>query len=774
MSTGLTGSASSAAPAAGFPDVNAETFPAETVQLALDRVALFHFYAAPAPGSHRGHVLQASGGTELELHLDLHPFTSNVDVTAGLSSTAVASPPAGSYSSSWRFAAVGVPWSPGADPPPMAFDPQMAQGFVLSGDLVRFGERKRRGFSGYALGRTFPGVHRDAGLVALAAVGNLVQGFGKFRGLNATYVLNGVLSRSEGFRGDLTVRVPDPEGLFSTSEDLPEPESTDLPVDATYIAMLGRKASPRDRSGIGPSSGGGPSLAQLTTSAEMNSAHFRFSDGAGGLFVAAEAGPAIAALDATVTLDIKAPPGTADHPNPFTTRNVYQFRDAGGREVGTVEAELGFGLSFDLPFPDLPGQQGLRFGGAGEVVRTSGIFDGLRGVASVNSAIGIAPHVLSISHVLRLSGSDSAGGASSGAAPASPGRASHATAVPNNPVRTEKTMTSRVVERDLMLPIGARMHYRESGSPQGPPILMLHGNPGNSGAWGHVMDSLADVGRCIAPDLMGFGGSDKPRQPPSFYNQAEYLDQFVETLGLLDLTLFIQDWGGALGFDHAVRHRDNIRGIAFFESILKPYESWDTFPQQVDPSKVAKGDPQQSKSALARQKFQDFRQDETLGGSGWKQVTVDNVFLKVFMGPLLGHPFDPREIPEPENHPVLGPILAPYLAPFPTIWSRNPIWRLSREIPIAGSPADTVASIGHYSRVLADWGVPKLLIYSDKGPTLKEEHARWVRDNWGENLTVHNLDTLPGVEVVEGTHFLQQTHPDIIASLFRDWYLALG
>ena len=761
-----------ATPTGGLPDVNAETFPAETVQLALDQIAQFRFYASPATGSARSHSISLDGARGFELRLALHSVSTQPNLsTEPLEATAITDP-AASYESRWLFAEKEVPWQPGIQPSATAFDPAVSQGIVLSGDLLRFGHKKRHGFSGYGLGRTFPGVHRSDDLVAVAAVGNITQGFGKFRSLEGTYVINGSLSRHEGFRGDVTLRVLDPEGLFRTSEDLPDSATVNRPVDAVYVALVGRKASPKDRSEIQPAPDGRGDLVQLTTAAEMRTGHFRFSDGADGLFVEVEEGPVVGILDATVNLDIHAPPGTADAPNPFSTRNVYRIRDVHEVDVGTLEADLRFGWSFDLPLPDLPEQLGLRFGGAGEIVGGTGIFAGARGMVSVNSAIGIAPHVLSVTQVLRLT-TPIRKVSAVGAGDAVPAASPIPTTSRETSTTTEKKMTGQVVERDLTLSVGARMHYRESGSARNTTILMLHGNPGNSGAWAHVMELLADIGHCIAPDLMGFGGSDKPQVPPSFYNQAEYLDLFVETLGLQDIVLFIQDWGGALGFDHAVRHRANIRGIAFFESILKPYESWDTFPQQIDPAKLAQGDPQHSKSALARQKFQDFRKDETLGGFGWNQVTVDNVFLKIFMGPLLGHPFDPRDIPEPQDDPVLGPVLAPYMAPFPTIWSRNPIWRLSREIPIAGSPADTVATIGHYSRVLADWDVSKLLIYSDKGPTLKEEHAQWVRENWSKNLTVHNLDDLPDAQVVEGTHFLQQTHPDLIARLFRDWYLAL-
>lgn len=313
------------------------------------------------------------------------------------------------------------------------------------------------------------------------------------------------------------------------------------------------------------------------------------------------------------------------------------------------------------------------------------------------------------------------------------------------------------------------------------------------------MERLSDDVRCVAPDMMGFGASGQPRIPYSFYNHAEFLDEFVEALELTNITLFIQDWGGAIGFDHAVRHQNNIRAIAFLEAILKPYPTWRSFPQNLDEEKVTNNDPQHAKSNLARMKFMEFRGLEydgadfskldnpqgkkvpprdvgaiEVGGFGWREVTEKNVFLKIFMGPLLGHPFDPTssEYADPFNHPVLGPKLRPYVEPFPTAWSRYPIWGLSKEIPIADSPPDMAATVGHYSQVLTKWDVPKLLIYSDKGPTLKEEHAQWVRQNWTKNLTVENLDQ-SGIDVVEGTHFIQAVHADEVTSCFRNWFAHL-
>ena len=75
------------------------------------------------------------------------------------------------------------------------------------------------------------------------------------------------------------------------------------------------------------------------------------------------------------------------------------------------------------------------------------------------------------------------------------------------------------------------------------PILFIHGNPSSSYSWHKVIPKLSNLGRCIAPSLIGFGESGKPGNIPySFFNQATYLEKFIESLGIQEkITLVIQD-----------------------------------------------------------------------------------------------------------------------------------------------------------------------------------------------------------------------------------------
>ena len=117
------------------------------------------------------------------------------------------------------------------------------------------------------------------------------------------------------------------------------------------------------------------------------------------------------------------------------------------------------------------------------------------------------------------------------------------------------------------------MAYVETGT--GDPIVFLHGNPTSTDLWRNIIPHLEGLGRCIAPDLIGMGDSDKlDSSGPEryrFVEHREYLDELLATLGVTENVLFVvHDWGSALGFDWSNRHRESVRGIAYMEAIVRP------------------------------------------------------------------------------------------------------------------------------------------------------------------------------------------------------------
>ncbi len=95
-----------------------------------------------------------------------------------------------------------------------------------------------------------------------------------------------------------------------------------------------------------------------------------------------------------------------------------------------------------------------------------------------------------------------------------------------------------------------RLHYVDTGPPDAPPVLMLHGEPTWSYLYRHMIPIVTAAGlRAVAPDLIGFGRSDKPaaRSDHSYAGQVAWIRHWLEALDLRDITLVCQDWGSLIG-----------------------------------------------------------------------------------------------------------------------------------------------------------------------------------------------------------------------------------
>jgi haloalkane dehalogenase len=114
------------------------------------------------------------------------------------------------------------------------------------------------------------------------------------------------------------------------------------------------------------------------------------------------------------------------------------------------------------------------------------------------------------------------------------------------------------------LPAG-RMHYVDEGS--GPPVVLVHGTPTWSFLYRFLIRCLCRDHRCVAPDHMGFGLSDKPRgwsyRPQ---DHAANLQSIIDGLGLKDITLVVHDFGGPIGLSYALDHPENVRRLIIFNT----------------------------------------------------------------------------------------------------------------------------------------------------------------------------------------------------------------
>ena len=120
-----------------------------------------------------------------------------------------------------------------------------------------------------------------------------------------------------------------------------------------------------------------------------------------------------------------------------------------------------------------------------------------------------------------------------------------------------------------------RVAHLETG--EGPPVVMLHGEPSWSFLWRDVIPPIRDGGyRCIVPDHVGFGRSDKPLDPNwhSLGQHVAVTTSLIEDLDLRAATLVVHDWGGPIGLTTAVANPDRIARIVILDTVIDPRETW--------------------------------------------------------------------------------------------------------------------------------------------------------------------------------------------------------
>lgn len=385
------------------PDLNAETYPFDVVQQLIDQAAYFSFFSQPATVG--GSAAQELDGGIVGVHVDevLHPFHIGLRASrAGFGPQAenAAGSPAARFRARWMLIPDEYRALPRRPVPATRFDASRPQRFAMLDADFAFLEGED-GFRGFGAGATFPSP--GGGPVGAAAVGTLLDGRGRFRGVTATYTYCGTLDPDRGFRGHLMLRAMDPDGRFtSSSAPAPAASGADLEPQATFLLVRGQKSGPSELTQYDFSPSGGIQgfhLEQELWALDLATVH-----SPAGPASSARAGDFLGTMRSRVNLDILNPgaPGTDVSPIPFTTHNDYRFTDTDGRELGRITAEGGEGRSFNAALPAAPGQQALRFGAFQRLTGGGGSLAGVRGLLTDNSVVGVAPHATSTLYVLRI------------------------------------------------------------------------------------------------------------------------------------------------------------------------------------------------------------------------------------------------------------------------------------------------------------------------------------------------------------------------------------
>lgn len=286
-------------------------------------------------------------------------------------------------------------------------------------------------------------------------------------------------------------------------------------------------------------------------------------------------------------------------------------------------------------------------------------------------------------------------------------------------------------ERKRLKVLDTEMAYVDTG--EGDPVVFLHGNPTSSYLWRNIIPHVEPVARCIAPDLIGMGDSAKiPGSMYRFVDHRRYLDALLDQLGVTENAVIVgHDWGSALGFHWAQRYNARIKGLVYFEALVRPF---------------AEGPPNtKGEKVPTQQRFREMRSDK-----GEQMILQDNYFVEDRL---------PSRILRDLSDDEMNVYRKPYLEPGE---GRRPTLTWPREVPIGGEPKDVHSIIASYAQWLSTTQKPKLLIVGDPGGLIQGEMLEFCR-TFANQTEV----TVPGI------HFLQEDAPHEIGEAIKEFVAGL-
>ena len=237
---------------------------------------------------------------------------------------------------------------------------------------------------------------------------------------------------------------------------------------------------------------------------------------------------------------------------------------------------------------------------------------------------------------------------------------------------------------------GVKLHYVDEGA--GPPIVLVHGQPTWSYLYRKMIPPLVAAGyRTIAPDLMGFGLSDKPVEESAYTLQrhVKLFTGLIEQLRLKGLTIVGQDWGGPIGFRYAIEHQDNVRALVIMNTPLTIMKLPLMF------------------GAMFKLMFQSGPLSSFL-------VRRLDLFRKMFYRVGFHRPLPPD-------------VLEMYRLPHPTPETRAGVAAFPKMLP-TNERHPNAGYISEIDRTLRSWDIPILAMFSDHDPGFTLEDGQRIAD----------------------------------------------
>lgn len=266
-----------------------------------------------------------------------------------------------------------------------------------------------------------------------------------------------------------------------------------------------------------------------------------------------------------------------------------------------------------------------------------------------------------------------------------------------------------------------RVHYLDEGNADANPVLLMHGEPSWSYLYRKMIPGLVAAGhRVIAPDLIGFGRSDKPteRADYTYLRHVQWMQQVLDQLDLKNITLFCQDWGGLIGLRLVAENTDRFDRVVAGNTFLptgdqapgKAFLDWQSFSQSVP---------------------------EFPTGTIIQGATVSDLSAEV---------------------------VAAYDAPYPDESYKEGARQFPLLVPTSPDDPARDANLAAW-KVLGNWKKPFLTSFSDKDPVSSGGDKLFQKGIPGTKGQAH-------VTIKDGGHFLQEDKGEELAKVVNDFIAA--
>ncbi len=298
-----------------------------------------------------------------------------------------------------------------------------------------------------------------------------------------------------------------------------------------------------------------------------------------------------------------------------------------------------------------------------------------------------------------------------------------------------------------------RIHHVDEGPPDGPLVLCMHGQPTWSYLYRHMIPVLVDAGlRVLAPDLVGFGRSDKPaaREDYSYQRQVDWMTAWLERNDLRDVTLVAQDWGGLIGLRLVAENPERFARVVVANTGLPLPEP--ISQERIDAVRAFHEEastPTMPEMAQALGNPDAERPEKTFAyWQKWTWETEDLPVALVIAGSVDGRTLTPEEI-------------AAYDAPFPDPSFKMGPRAMPKQVPTLPDDPSVPANRRAWES-LSKFGKPFLCAFSDNDPVTRGADAV-LRER------IPGAQGRPHTTIAGGGHFLQEGRGEPLARIVADF-----